>query len=100
MQCSDADPGGRTGLLLLLGRRRRLLVRVGDDRRRVEQAGGVVDAPVRALRAEGVLRRAAEDVRSLIALAPLAARLPLGVRALVDREGGSPGRNGERHNVV
>ena len=66
----------------------------------VEQSRRVVCAAIRALGAEGVLRCPGQDVRGGVALALLAARDPLGVSALVDREGRDPGRDGERHDVV
>src|SRR4051812_50219868 len=93
-------PGRCEAWLLLLGRARRLLVRVGDDRRRIEQAGGVVRAAVDALRALGVLRGAGEDVGGLVAFAALAARPPLCVCALVYGGRGGPGRAGPRGGGV
>src|SRR5438034_11517965 len=83
--------------LLLLRRRR--LIRVRDDRRGIEQAGGVVDAAVGALGPDAVVRGAGEDVGRVVALALLAACLPSRVGALVDRERGCPGGDAEPHDV-
>ena len=61
----------------------------------LERALGSLMIPGYRLAAERVLRSSGQDVGGVVALPLLAARRPLGVRALVDREGGLEIREGQ-----